>query len=69
MRERRTKVGGVHTSAPSFLLYAAAPLGGRGFTSTSGRGLWGTNPWGADRPTPQMLGFWKSVVPKAATSV
>ena len=31
MRERRTTVGGVHASAPSFSLYAAAPLGGRGY--------------------------------------
>ncbi len=56
MRERRTKVGGVHTSAPSFSLYAVAPLDGRGFTSASGRGLWGTKPWGSDCLTPQMLG-------------
>ncbi len=28
--------------------------------------MWGTNPWGADRPTPQMLRFWKVGVHRGA---
>ena len=61
MRERRTTVGAFMRALPLFSLYAAAPLGGRGFTSTFGRGLWGTNPSGAARPSPETLGFWKTL--------